>query len=404
MEIIKKRQTLLFCNDIATKDLIAIIQGGEITLDEFIQANLDQGKIVDIQNVIKSTEDERKKEDEMTKKKNQKTDVVKDILRGRTGADKIQEQINAKSFSFDDLLDEGLSLKTVNSLKHYCSTNRIRKPKTLDQLPPMQDGRTDVYFVGVAGSGKSTMLAGLLKTAHMNGILLPDPKSNNEGSLYQTELIQDLNKGVLPKSTQIGSYNYIALSLQDENGKNHPFNIVDVPGENYTNIFENAEVESLLKYIGNNNKKILIFVVDSLAHNEGYISESQNQLDQSLAYVNILQMFQSNGVLEQTDAVYFIVNKYDEIKEIKYPHDERPKGDHALEYMTEEFLSLLENCKSIRKSSNNKFKIKVMPFSIGSIAHKYILTSFDKEFTSTLIKQLLKDSFVIRGGAPQVFK
>jgi len=402
MDNIRKQNILLNCNSLDTNALVNLIYGGEITIDEFIKAGLSSSKIEEVKQTVQEEEKKRRAEGDTLKRNELKKEQLDKIARGKVGAEKIKELLNSRAITFDDLEDEGLSKTLVNSLKHFCSTDRIRKPKTVDELPPMQEGRTDVYFIGVAGSGKSTMLAGLLKTAHMLGISLPDPLAGKEGAVYQAELIQDLNKGVLPQGTQQGTYNYVALSLKDQRGKNHPFNIVDVPGENYRNMFQNAEVEALLRYIKNSNKKILIFVIDSLAHDNGY-NDSKNQLDQSIAYVNILQMFKSNGILEETDAIYLIANKYDAIKERRYPLDDRKKGDLAMDYLSEEFLSLIENCKSAREECKNHFPIKVMPFSIGNISHDYILNSFDREFSNTLINQLLRDSFVITGGASKVF-
>ena len=80
--------------------------------------------------------------------------------------------------------------------------------RTIEELPAMEEGRTDLYFIGMPGSGKSTMLSSIVHSAHKNGILLPDPY-NQDGSVFQGQLIEDLNKGVLPQATAHGSYNYI---------------------------------------------------------------------------------------------------------------------------------------------------------------------------------------------------
>src|SRR5690606_24333252 len=148
--------------------------------------------------------------------------------------------------------DAGVPQKTVNSLKYYCNSNRITLFKKLSQLPPMEEGRTDVYFVGVPGSGKSTMLSGILHVANKNGVLLPDTY-NQDGSVFQDQLINDLNRGVLPNATASGSYNYVALSLNDDNNLRHPFNIVEVPGENYVNMYNNGDVTGFLNYVKNDN-------------------------------------------------------------------------------------------------------------------------------------------------------
>lgn len=396
---IKKNNILLNCNTIPVKDILEIIKSGDITVEEFKTAGLSQDIISELEAMEKSRAENSKKEKDLEELKNQKTIHLDKILKGRILADEIKGLVNKRAITFDDILEAGLPLKTVNALKYYCSTEKITRSYTIEQLPPMEEGRTDVYFVGLPGSGKSTMIAGLLNIAHKTGVLLPDPY-HAAGVNFQTDLIQDLNRGVLPERTDVGSYNYIAASFSDSNDKRHPLNIVDVPGELYEKIQDNAEVDKFLKYINNKNKKVLIFVIDSLEHEN---NDSLSKFDQSVVFPNILQIFNSSGVLEQTDAIYLVVNKFDTIKESKYAFDNRPNGDIALEFLNDEFLSLKNNCIAARKDTKNSIKIKVIPFSIGSLSYGSILNTLDRDFAKTILNQITKDSFVISGGAGKIF-
>jgi len=399
MTEIEKNQKLQMCNLIPTDSIIKFIEQGSITLDEFISAGLNESKVEEVLEKRKTDEKEKADKQNADAINEQKTVHLDKILKGKILADEIKGLINKRALTFDDILDAGLPLKTVNALKYYCSTEKITRSYTIEQLPPMEEGRTDVYFVGLPGSGKSTMIAGLLNVAHKTGVLLPDPY-HAAGVNFQTDLIQDLNRGVLPERTDVGSYNYIAASINDTNNKRHPLNIVDVPGELYEKIQDNAEVDKFLRYINNKNKKVLIFVIDSLAHEN---NESISKFDQSVVFPNILQIFNANGVLEQTDAIYLVVNKFDTIKESKYSFDNRPNGDIALEFLNDEFLSLKNNCIAARKDTKNSIKIKVIPFSIGSLSYGSILNTLDRDFAKTILNQITKDSFVISGGANKIF-
>src|SRR5690606_1414709 len=170
------------------------------------------------------------------------------------------------------------------------------------------------------------------------------------------------------------------LSLKDDDGKKHPFNIVEIPGENYVNIFNSAEVQEILKYINNSNKKILVFVIDALAHDSNY-SESDSPLDQNLAYTNILQMFKTNGILEKTDAIYLVANKFDVIIDNYYAHDSRSNGERAEEFLKQNFYNFIENCKMAREESRNQFRIKTLPFSIGKVVYNNIIENFNTDFS-----------------------
>lgn len=412
MQETQKRIILQNANVLQVSNLIPIIEKGDITLEEFKQAGLSADKIREIENTInlevakeRAAEELARKEEELRLAKEraaeERNDFLKKVVRKRVTVDEIRNRINSGFITFDDLEDEGISTKTINSIKYYSNANRITVFKKIEDLPPMEEGRTDVYFVGLPGSGKSTMLSGVLNVANKEGILLPDTY-NNDGAVYQTQIVSDLSRGVLPNATASGSYNYIAMSLNDEQGKKHPFNIVEVPGELYVQMFNNPNVDGLLNYIKNSNKKILVFVVDSLAHDTDY-SEAKSALDQSLVYVNILNMFKNNGILNQTDAIYLVANKFDAIKESRYAGDGRPDNQLAYEFLSEEFKNLINNCTNMRDESKNKFKIKVLPYSIGKVSYEFIVEEFNRTYSSNVIKNLIEDSFIVKGSKWKLF-
>ena len=162
-------------------------------------------------------------------------------------------------------------------------------------------------------------------------------------------------------------------------------------------MYNNGNIEQFLNYIQNSNKKILVFVIDSLAHNSGYL-DSVNQNDQSIVYPNILQLFNVNGILEQTDAIYLVSNKFDAIYDSLYAGDDRPHEEIAAEFLHEEFLGLIENCKAARDDSKNKFKIKLLPFSIGKVSFETILEFHNKTYATNILNEIISDSFIVKGG------
>lgn len=414
MDKIIKQQILNDCNNFQF-DIIALnsfVTNGDITIEEFEQHNLEISKvkelkklkneregtaetpipkIIDGDNIPPSSDDSRG---------NEELSLIEQ-LRSKHAFD-IQDDIDRKFYSYDDLLNSGISKKIVTALK-YGKRVRPQISYSIEQLPPMQDGRTDLFFIGVPAAGKTVMLGGLLKHANNKGIMIPD-SYNNAGNVFQADLIQDLDIGVMPKGTTTGSYNYVAASIQDNDGVSHPFNIVEVPGENYVRIFRegtNSPIEyitSFMRYIRNKNKKILIFVIDSLIHEERFEDGNLGTLDQSMAYVNILNMFKDNGVLEQTDAIYLVANKFDTLKNSRYLFSNESEELQAKDFLDNEFKNLINNCIHARENSKNKFKIKIFPFSIGKIVYSQILEEYDEKYSETIVNNLLQDSFVIKGG------
>ena len=430
MNRITKEQILRSCNDssISLDKLNEYVERGDISIKELKQYNLELAKVKELErrqkqregggnyfdleeegnNGLNLFEDIEEPVAAPTKKETEKLNKAEELQKvvlGEVDIEDIKKNIKNRLYTYEDLKKAGISAELINSFKHFQNQKGVG-PTTVDSLPPMERGRTDVFFVGIAASGKSVMLSGLLFYAEKAGISIPDAY-NNEGDKYAAQIITDLRRGILPKSTPEG-FNYIALSLSDEKGRAHPFNIVEVPGENYKQIYEggieNEEVKDFVNYIKNENRKILIFVLDVLGHEQLFDADNDDIkiLNQSQAYSNILSMFEKNRILEKTDAVYIVVNKFDLIKK-KNPNTTKTDLDLAIEFVDEEFINLRKNCERYRDRCSNKFKIRVLPYSIGEIVYGKILKEFHPEYSERLVKQLLLDSFVVAGGKKGLF-
>jgi GTP-binding protein EngB required for normal cell division len=373
----RKALKLKFCNRAKTASLVESIQTGEVTLEELDHAGLKNDIRASIVQILSQPNPA-----------NEKAKSISAVIDGSATAYEVRVCINNNIYTFDELAAARVDPAKIESLKHFCSTGNDVKSYKIEDLPPMPEGRTDVFFVGMPNSGKSTMLAGISLAGVNLGISFPETFSN-AGTKYQHKLIEDLSLNVLPDGTKANSYNYIPLSFKNDiDGHKHPFNIVEVPGENYVRMDEDGEVNEFLKYIeSTNNRKILVFVIDSARKGR-----------QALVYVNILNMFKSRGILEKTDAVYLVVNKFDILKENKYQYDNRNHELIAHEYLREEYLILINNILDARKESRQQFKIKIIPFSIGKVSYCSILDYFDSKYSISLLEHLIFDSFVIRGG------
>jgi hypothetical protein len=401
MNPIEKRNLLMVCNTLEISALTQLVNSNVLTIQELEEANLSNDKIVNLKLSLDKKENEEKSKDKFK-------DLKERLRTKKIKASEIVRLLKSNEITLEDLeefKDERvITSRVFKALKYRINNSEFTPFQSIDDLHPMEEGRTDVYFVGVPGSGKSTMLSGILNYAFKNGLSLTDTY-HNEGAKFQTKLLQDFGNGVLPAATASGSYNYIATSILGEDEKRHPFNIVDVPGEVFNKIHDNPEVESFLHYIHNTNRKILAFVIDSLAHEDGY-SNSTNAYDQAIIYPNILQMFSRAGVLEQVDAIYLIVNKFDAIHDSIYSEDSRSFHELADEYLNDQFKALLVNCIETRKDSKSEFSIKVFPYSIGDVVYETILSRFNEDFSKVLLREIINDSFYVSEskGVNKIFK
>ena len=335
----------------------------------------------------------------VTPPSNTKKELIDKVIREEVGIDQIKKELNNNLYTYSDLESAGVPKRIIHAMQYYFQLRPIRS-FAIEDLPPMDKGRTDLFFVGIAGSGKSVMLAGLLQYANKKGIMIPD-SYNQEGNKYSAQLTSDLERGILPQATVSGSYNYIAASFKDDDRVPHPLNIVEVPGENYAKIFENGiqteEVSGFVNYIRNDNRKILVFVLDALEH-RNRLENFYSTYKQGDIYASILNMLKDNKILEKTDAIYIVVNKFDVIKKEKDPTNQVKDITLAGEFVEEEFLNLLENCKTAKEEIHNKFTIKIFPFSIGEVCYDKILKTYHTQYSQLIMEQILKDSFVVKDG------
>jgi hypothetical protein len=93
-----------------------------------------------------------------------------------------------------------------------------------------------------------------------------------------------------------------------------------------------------------------------------------------------------------------VANKFDAIYQNRYQGDARAHKEIALEFLNDEFLNLINNCKAVREETKNQFKIKILPFSIGKVAFETIFDSYDQSYSSNILSEIIDDSFVVKGG------
>lgn len=411
MNDIDKKRMLQDCHTFDIVTLLSFINKNEISLEEFIEAGLDNVTIKQIKleiekiKIIEEEEEKRRRREKEESLRNEqinlkKQGVLQNILTNKISADAIKNEVKNNIITEADIENLEISPRTKKALINYIDSPSSLSSFSINELPPMEEGRTDIYCIGLAGTGKTTMLTGLLKSAHEQGKLISDTYAGNQGINFQTTIIQNLNRGFIPPRTKSDSYIYVPVSIQDDKGISHPLNIVDVPGEIFRDINQTGGVSDFLKYIKNNNKKIFFIVVDPYLH----YNPTKDSLDQSLVYPNILQILKSEGIAEHIDAIYLVTNKFDYLKENDYAFDNREDGDIALEYINKNYKSLLTNCRDVRDNSRYNFKIKSLPYSIGKLKWGAILEEFDSKFSETLLEILINDSFVIKGGAGKIWK
>ena len=254
----------------------------------------------------------------------------------------------------------------MNGLKKF-----FKRPTQFNSwadLPPLEKNRTDIYFLGQPGSGKSCILASLFFHANQEGLII-DNNLNPKGNQYRFQLAEEIEFGVLPDSTLADvekGVNYMPVDLAesiDEKGNInniHPLNFVEMSGE----LFDKAHEEGAggknigaKGYLSNNNKKLIFFVIDYDQHKqrqEGKIASSA----QSSKFQNVLSYLDDSGILKRTDGIYILISKAD-----LFPSGVN-RTDYAEEFLKNNYRGFYNNCKILKNKHKDNFELYLVPFFI----------------------------------------
>ena len=307
-----------------------------------------------------------------------KVKFIEEVINKQVSAKDIKDAISEGYISLEDLVVQcGLSMNLADRLFNYNNEPIVVPP--MSELGRPEDKFTDVYFLGIPGSGKTCMMAGLF--AYMNRMGLMNPNTTNQwGTNYRNHLISKIDMGLLPESTGVGVINYMPIGLRepDNMNKTHNLNIIEMAGERFKNVFEKGMVEfdQILDFLRNDNRKLFVLVIDYAQDtNSQFFNNKRTQ--QNLSLATVLNLFEDNGILKNsTDGIFLAVTKAD-----LFPED-RDKVDFAAEYLNTHYLNLVNLCKEYK----NKYSLalRAIPFSIGPSVFNSLLEDHDPMTNSAL--------------------
>jgi hypothetical protein len=294
-----------------------------------------------------------------------------------------------------DLIEEGIITQEALKLYLYPPLEQFINQKKWGDSPTIPKGKTDIYFFGIPGSGKSCVLAGTLCAAEQKGILHYDIKEGT-GFRYITELINCVKTGYIPLPTDYNSVNCLSFNLQNKD--KHPLNVIEMSGEIFTNTYyklvdddeSRDEKITAQKYLKNKNRKIIFFVIDyradlASAHTT-YLTA--NQATMLTAFLEILK---NDGILKQTDSIVVIINKSD------YMPQDKSMEETVKNYLNQNYLNFMnilgEYLRTYRINRANGYKPHVIPFSLGKfmLGRTFIYNSQDSNVIVDILLSLSKE-------------
>lgn len=382
MNAIDKQNILGIINEIPLEDLISFVQNEEISLDEMMDNQLLLMKKQQIEKHFEATKKEEAKKVDKTLKYQEINDGILEV-------DKIQELILSGALTKDEILNNTtITADLFEMVKHYTKFNA--KYHTWEQLPKLGLNRTDVYFFGIPGSGKSCVLGGLLYQSHREG-LIHDEGHTQAGTIYKDLLIDGIKNNILPDSTDIELVNYVAINIKDAQGDFHPMNFIEMSGEKFNATYEHGINEKSIgakEFLNNENRKVIFFVIDFYSH--------QRKVSQSAKLESVLNLLERDGTLNKTDAINILVTKSDLFYKTDQYNTSRPEEDIAEQFVMEEYRNFFENCKHLKNKHNNSFSLNLFPFSVGEVKYGNILYRFNPNYSMNILNSILEKSFVVK--------
>jgi predicted GTPase len=298
-------------------------------------------------------------------------DLLTSIANNKALIADIQDGLNKGTIEAADMANLGFSYDFIERLQSFQAQSPIF-PK-LSDLPPLRTNATDIYFLGMPGSGKSTMLAALFSYCNEIGVM-KNIVDNQFGNKYRNQLVLGMAQGYLPSSTPSEFINFIPVDMKYE-GQDHyqQLNFLDMAGEKFKSVADEGveEFSAYKNYLNNNNPKCLIFVIDYFENNKVEALKQDQNLQQ------VLSLLEAYGILEKTEAVYLVVTKADLFSS---PN----KQEYADNYIRTRYRNFLNACKEAKDAYN--FVLKSFPYSIGPAKFSYILEDCDSSTNANLVE------------------
>ncbi|MBR5211004.1 MAG: hypothetical protein IKV91_00350 [Bacteroidales bacterium] len=283
------------------------------------------------------------------------------------------------TISYQDLLDNDVIPDSISKDSLVASDYTLTQTN-MEQLHYFPtERRTDVYFIGVPRSGKSSVMAALCSAMHTKGCVEYQPHYNNDDKDnvrgYYNSLIRSTRKGKYPVSTQKDSLCFIKLLLKSDK-RESPLTFVELGGEAFRTAVQSGmkgkaawQGLSAGTCLDSKNPKLMFFIIDYST-----IFDHDKRLEQDEILNTMLTVLTTDGpsgdgtkgcTMSKVKTVAIIVTKSD----LMNAHDYDEQVDQAEEFINEHFAAFKKTLSSIcKKYGINRqvnYKLYVTPFSTG---------------------------------------
>ena len=274
-----------------------------------------------------------------------------------------------------DIINQCLGLESsdIENIRNYVVNPSLRIWDD-ENLPPVPQDSTDIFFIGTPKSGKTCAIAATLKNLADSGRkVLTGDTTYIIGNQYQDHLIRCMRHHVMPERTADDMSNYMSLGVMHNVNKPdqiHKWNFIEMSGERLKNTYEGVKPDiNPGNWLKSKNRKVINFVIDC--------DYNPSDIPDDSILESAYRQLEDWGVFERTDVVNFLIVKID----VENTND--PK-QFARELVQTRYNALLNTLRLQQRSGffgGKKFVINVLPISIGdgvSLGGSYMKRLYDK--------------------------
>lgn len=285
-------------------------------------------------------------------------EIKERVMRGECSHDELREYVRQGMFTAEELLGSGIiqpqDRKRVFPYKSAANIPSGARVVDWAQIPRLQENRVDVFVFGIAGSGKSSLMAGVLHHADKIGALEARIE-HAEGFEYANFLVNCVSKGQSLAGTPDAYLQYMICNFTDENSEVHPLTFVEISGESFEKMYLRKKQELPTRFqeymFDSPNTKVLFLAVDFSPSYE--ISEDNKTQRAQFQYM--LQFLENNGIAPEFEAIVIVVTKWDKAGSTD--------DEVAKDFLKDRFMSLINLCKRFKEDYGVDFYIYT--FSLG---------------------------------------
>jgi GTP-binding protein EngB required for normal cell division len=279
-------------------------------------------------------------------------------MRKECSHQELREYVNQGMFTAQELLGSGIiQPQDKNRIFPHKSSAEVPSNAMVadwNEIPRLQENRVDVFVFGIAGSGKSSLMAGILYHSDKTGAL-ETKIEHKEGFAYANFLTNCVKKGQSLASTPPKYLQYMICDFTDNNDEIHPLTFIEISGESFESMYLKKKQELPQRFqdymFNSSNTKVLFLAIDFAPIYE--ISEDQKTQKAQFQYM--LQFLETNGIVPEFEAIVIVVTKWDKAN----TEDE----EVAKNFLKEDFMALVNLCKRFKEDYGINFYIHT--FSLG---------------------------------------